>query len=601
MNDNSHQKYINEMEKNSKLFEEKMNKFKKYQKSSIYNEPDNFLEEEDFETNKYTTIKKLHKLENKEDSDEEGNNYGLYKSKEIISNNPSKNLKSKYRKRDFEDENILDYNYEYENPNKYQNKKKFNKNNKYKDDIKEYNNKYDIEEEFNDPKIKIVGGDRLIKNKREDNFGSETKEKQNIQSKKEFDDLHYSHEKISNELDEKIKQVKNQEEEIKNLKFKLENIFEHNKDLKNEIKKKNDELDNLKVSLDTIKDEIKVSKNKYNDVITKHKQLIQDYDNLNKDYTSLKIEKENLNSIIEEQRAELFNAKKEITELKKTISKLNNGKPLAFSSMNNDYEENEYNNKYQRNNIYKNENPPKYNKNNDYDYNELKYEENKKKNSIKNNRNKYKNIDNYENEIPSQNYNKDYKNRDLNYYESKKEEKQKNKYNDYNEEDYDYDKENNQEKQRFNNNIVSKYNYKYRKNNSNEDEDYNNNDNDNFIFGNNNINREHHKEEIKMAKKEDEYTTIITEKDKIIGCDKEKMQTLINNREYQIVEKELSILIKEKNRLEGSLLKMPEHPRKLNDIRSKKEINDLIERIESDISFTRTMLKRTNDYYIKKI
>ena len=46
---------------------------------------------------------------------------------------------------------------------------------------------------------------------------------------------------------------------------------------------------------------------------------------------------------------------------------------------------------------------------------------------------------------------------------------------------------------------------------------------------------------------------------------------------------------------------MPEHPRKLNDIRNKKEINDIIERIESDISFVRTMLKRTNDYYIKKI
>ena len=79
------------------------------------------------------------------------------------------------------------------------------------------------------------------------------------------------------------------------------------------------------------------------------------------------------------------------------------------------------------------------------------------------------------------------------------------------------------------------------------------------------------------------------------------MESLINNREYQIVEKELSILIKEKDKLEGDLLKMPEHPRKLNDIRNKKEINDIIERIENDISYTRSMLKRTNDYYIKKI
>jgi hypothetical protein len=139
-----------------------------------------------------------------------------------------------------------------------------------------------------------------------------------------------------------------------------------------------------------------------------------------------------------------------------------------------------------------------------------------------------------------------------------------------------------------------------------EEDDYDNNkNNDIFQFGNNNLNKEQYKEDLrtskKMPKKESEYVTIITEKDKIIGCDKDKMQTLINNREYQIVEKELSILIKEKDKLEGSLLKMPEHPRKLNDIRTKKEINDIIERIESDISFTRSMLKRTNDYYIKKI
>ena len=78
------------------------------------------------------------------------------------------------------------------------------------------------------------------------------------------------------------------------------------------------------------------------------------------------------------------------------------------------------------------------------------------------------------------------------------------------------------------------------------------------------------------------------------------MQSLIDNREYQIVERELSILIKEKDKLEGDLLKMPEHPRKLNDIRNKKEINEIIEKIESDIGQTRILLKRTNDYNIKK-
>ena len=41
--------YINEMEKNAKLFEEKLNKFKKYQTSEAYTQQDDSEEkEEDF-------------------------------------------------------------------------------------------------------------------------------------------------------------------------------------------------------------------------------------------------------------------------------------------------------------------------------------------------------------------------------------------------------------------------------------------------------------------------------------------------------------------------------------------------------------------------
>ena len=43
------QQYINEMEKNAKLFEEKLNKFKKYQTSEAYTQQDDYEEkEEDF-------------------------------------------------------------------------------------------------------------------------------------------------------------------------------------------------------------------------------------------------------------------------------------------------------------------------------------------------------------------------------------------------------------------------------------------------------------------------------------------------------------------------------------------------------------------------
>ena len=73
---------------------------------------------------------------------------------------------------------------------------------------------------------------------------------------------------------------------------------------------------------------------------------------------------------------------------------------------------------------------------------------------------------------------------------------------------------------------------------------------------------------------------------------------LINDKDYQIVEKELNILRKEKEKLENDLLKMPERPRKLNDIKNKKEINDTIKKIENDINYIKKILRNTDDYYI---
>ena len=97
MNDDRNQKYIKEMEKNSKIFEEKMNKFKKYQKSSVYNELDDDLEGDyDYDANKYSVKKRLQDTDNKDNSDEKYS-YGMHKNNEPNTNN---SLKSKYKKRD---------------------------------------------------------------------------------------------------------------------------------------------------------------------------------------------------------------------------------------------------------------------------------------------------------------------------------------------------------------------------------------------------------------------------------------------------------------------------------------------------------------------
>ena len=66
------QQYINEMEKNAKLFEEKLNKFKSYQTSEAYSQQDEYEEKEnekeDFQINK-KKIKKRSLRENQEQSE----------------------------------------------------------------------------------------------------------------------------------------------------------------------------------------------------------------------------------------------------------------------------------------------------------------------------------------------------------------------------------------------------------------------------------------------------------------------------------------------------------------------------------------------------
>ena len=624
MNDNSNEQYIKEMEKNSKLFEEKM--YKLYQNNSTNNDQN----DDDFDIDKYSFKRISVNYDTKKNPFDE--DYKITK----IKNNRKKTPDEKYNY--YKDENIIDFDIDYENENQRTNYNRikenkiqklhkknefvppYNYNNNKNNKKKEENHDINIINDINDNNKKIIEelrADLAEKSNLIIKLGNDLKKKENLPSQSEYDKLHFNNEKIANELEERNRLIKNQKEEIKGLKNKLENMYEHNKNLKTEIRKKDEEIDNLKVEIDTIKDEIRISKSKYNDINMKNKQLIQEYDNLNKDYISLKNEKENLKSIIEEQKVELFNSSKEISELKKNFSKINNEKLLTSSITNKsnilssnynndyndfgDYEGKEYNYRYKRstNNV-----SNKYNKKNEYDFNNMEYYDiqTKNRNNIKNNRIKNKSIDVHESHISPSHKTNNYKNKNINFYSDLKENKIKRHtryYDDLNEENedqFDYSKNN----QRYNH-IKNQYNFKNR-----QYDDYTKKEEEFNINKYNNIESFESKEELfnnKLAKSEDEnkYVTIITEKNQIIGCDIEKMKMLIKNRDYQIVEEELKILIKEKDKLEGNLLKIPEKPRKLNDIKNKKEINDLIGRIENDINYTRSLLKRTNDYYIKKI
>ena len=59
----------------------------------------------------------------------------------------------------------------------------------------------------------------------------------------------------------------------------------------------------------------------------------------------------------------------------------------------------------------------------------------------------------------------------------------------------------------------------------------------------------------------------------------------------QELDNKLTRLLGEKKKLENDLLKLPEHPRNLNDIRLKKEINIKITKAEHEINEVRTKIR----------
>ena len=99
--------YINELEKNDKLFEEKLNKFKKYQSSEIYTQQDDLEEDEDYYMNKRSSQKRPLNQEQSENSDDE--DYSKY------SKNKNKSTSSKK----FKKENSYNFNYNKKEKNKY--------------------------------------------------------------------------------------------------------------------------------------------------------------------------------------------------------------------------------------------------------------------------------------------------------------------------------------------------------------------------------------------------------------------------------------------------------------------------------------------------
>ena len=555
--------FIEEIEKNSKIFEEKINKL-----NSTY-DSENSFERKDSKKYKFTKKNNLYNQKNYETENNFEENY--YQTGKI---NTEKRRNKKMIKRYELNLNTIDnINERNKNNNKnfIYNNTTGNSNNRRKiiynselndEDIIENNNEKKLIDELRQTILQKSNFIKLLK--------SELKEKEKLPSKEDYDELNYNYENILNELNLAQNTIKNKDDEINNLKMKLDSILAQNKNMKNVISKKEVELDKMKSTMNSMKDELKLNNNKMNDIMINEKQMKKDYDILNQKYNSIVSEKEKLLTNLEEQKTENFNIKKENIHLQKLIDKLKEELNKANSSNNNSSNKNkkktiqiEYKN-YERNKI------------------------NEPKEIIKNHTNKITTkpkIINISKKLEKKILDSDettfaYKNKIKERYEDTEEKII------YNNDDDESEEEDESNKEKINKQKTMMQNDKYVKKNL---ENIFNSKNENHIK----------KKKIEIDKdKNKEFVSLIKYKDKIIGCNRDKIKSLIKDKEYQIIEKELNILNKEKEKIENELLKMPEHPRKLNDIKNKKEINDAINKIDNDIKYIRTLLKNTDDYYI---
>ena len=570
MNNKNNQNFIEEIEKNSKIFTEKMNKL-----NSGY---DSENSQEKIELKKYKFTKKS-KLYNKKNFEFE-NNYREkpFKKKLIIEENLNNKRKNKRYELDF---NTINNTFE-NNKNKKENIFYSNtiENLDYKRN-RNFNNDLNDEDIFNNNSDKKLIDELKQTIAQKSNFikllKSDLKEKEKLPTEEEFEELNYNYNNILKELKLVKNTIKDKDDEINHLKMKLDSIIAQNKNMKGVINKRESEVEQMKSSLNGMKEELKTYKNKMNDALTNEKRISRDYDILNKKYLLLISEKDKLNSNLEEQKNENFNLKKENIQLKKLIDKLR--------------EEINKLNKQSKNTSKNNSNNEKRNK---IEYKNYELDNKEKENMNKNNKdinisinvkpktkavnNKIKNkflVD--EDSIDD----KIYKNNDR--YEDTEEKII------YNNNDDDSDEEDYSKKDKINSQKSIK------------DKDNNIKRNLKKVFTSNKENKvnntKNKKNKISQSENK-EFIALIKYKDKIIGCNREKIKSLIKGKEYQTIEKEINILTKEKEKIENELLKMPEKPRKLNDIKNKKEINDAINKIENDIKYIRALLKNTDDYYI---
>ena len=163
---------------------------------------------------------------------------------------------------------------------------------------------------------------------------------------------------------------------------------------------------------------------------------------------------------------------------------------------------------------------------------------------------------------------------------------------------YNYSQQNTQDYYRYKkkNSIENDLNYDKYNNSNNSNLNYNNNnykryDNEGQIYNNSNFSSVRSSYERKSEKFKNPNSNYSHEGVNLFPSEVKYKE---NKIETDNLENRLSILLNEKKNLENSLLKLPDRPRSLNDMKIKKETNEKITKIEEQINQIRTRMRQLN-------
>ena len=147
-------------------------------------------------------------------------------------------------------------------------------------------------------------------------------------TKNEIDDLKSQVKKVNKEKEEKMREIQRLETENYNQKQIIEHFESQSEAIKSKNEAKKDEIENLNTIIDKLKIEDDDNKDKIKRLEILNQNTLKDYDTLKLDFNKLKNEKKDLEKTIEDQKLEMENYRKHIDTLRKVIVEDTEGNKL---------------------------------------------------------------------------------------------------------------------------------------------------------------------------------------------------------------------------------------------------------------------------------